>query len=130
MTKKNESMIEYLGLGGEDALLQKEITEIVAEYNASNNASLVFSMEIEDDLEEDEVEDYEGYWSVRDNDLGTGFHMFVFYDDEAHVIVRNLEEEALANRILDAMQESSNRDGYPESLRMSDYDEDGNPVTS
>lgn len=120
-------MIEYLGLGEQDFILQEEISGIISEYNASNNTSLVFSMEIEDDLEEDEIATYEGYWSVRENDLGTGFRMLVVFDDESYVIVRNPEEEALANRILDAMQESSNRQGYPESLRMSDYDEDGNP---
>lgn len=125
--KKNEKMIEYLGLGEQDFILQEEISGIISEYNASNNTSLVFSMEIEDDLEEDEIATYEGYWSVRENDLGTGFRMLVVFDDESYVIVRNPEEEALANRILDAMQESSNRQGYPESLRMSDYDEDGNP---
>lgn len=125
--KKNEKMIEYLGLGEQDFILQEAISGIISEYNASNNTSLVFSMEIEDDLEEDEIATYEGYWSVRENDLGTGFRMLVVFDDESYVIVRNPEEEALANRILDAMQESSNRQGYPESLRMSDYDEDGNP---
>lgn len=125
--KKNEKMMEYLGLGEQDFILQEEISGIISEYNASNNTSLVFSMEIEDDLEEDEIATYEGYWSVRENDLGTGFRMLVVFDDESYVIVRNPEEEALANRILDAMQESSNRQGYPESLRMSDYDEDGNP---
>lgn len=125
--KKNEKMIEYLGLGEQDFILQEEISGIISEYNASNNTSLVFSMEIEDDLEEDEIATYEGYWSVRENDLGTGFRMLVVFDDESYVIVRSPEEEALANRILDAMQESSNRQGYPESLRMSDYDEDGNP---
>lgn len=125
--KKNEKMIEYLGLGEQDFILQEAISGIISEYNASNNTSLVFSMEIEDDLEEDEIATYEGYWSVRENDLGTGFRMLVVFDDESYVIVRNPEEEALANRILDAMQESSNRQGYPESLRMSDYDEDGSP---
>lgn len=111
--KNNETITEYAGLGEQDEILENKVAEIVAKFNAENNADFIY---VGDDY----------YWAVRsehDPDLEADFDMAVVYDDESMVTSHTPAEEALVNDILDAMQECSARQGFPESLRFSDYED-------
>lgn len=109
-------MISYFGMGKQDETLKDEISEIVENYNHTNGTSLSY-LPVNNG----------NYWSVRDiesNPTATSFYMFVVYDDQADVIAHNPAEERLVESILDAMQENCTRNGYFDSARMSDDEDD------
>lgn len=111
--KKHETITEYSALGEQDEILETKVKEIVAKFNADNQQDFIYT-----------GDDY--YWSVRsehDPDAEADFDMAVVYDDEAMITSNSPAEEALVNDILDAMQECSTRQGFPESLRFSDYED-------
>lgn len=111
--KKHETIIEYSALGEQDDILKAKIEEILAYFNEANNTDFIY-----------EGDEY--YWGVRseqDPEMVTHFEMAVVYDDEYMAIAKSPAEEVLVNAILDAMQECSNRNGFPESIRHSDYED-------
>jgi hypothetical protein len=114
---ENKEITEYYGLGEQDEILENKISEILEKFNSANDTNFFYSFEDE------------GYcWSVSESQehKASNFFMTVIFDDECMVTTQNDAEKNLVEEILDAMQEYSNRQGFPESLRLSDYEDYAN----
>lgn len=108
------AVIEYSGLGEHDEDLQVELEEILSKFNEAQDTNFVYLPE---------SGEFEGYWSVRSSEDpdAADFRMFVVYDDETEAYAYNDAQKALVEEVLDAMQECSERDGFEESLRHTDF---------